>query len=270
MDELLASAFYIHHRGEMPQNIERIDSSEAAERAEKMCDHRETVFLDCGLIHDGISKFDHHQDAQLPCALKLVSQAFYSPEELGDLNELIELVDQVDRQGIFSLNDFSVIGQSREYMGISQSLLLRSFENSPLELMELMVPTVASMIKFEEEKIQARAWLQDPRHSRIVKLHNIHIMEYLERPPKELSRAIKAVDGDRIDQEMIHGVYSFDSKNPENRGLFRTHLGHEMLDFTKSNPSKPLFCHKNGFLLKFTPNDKEEWKIIIKESLIFS
>ncbi|MDC7222625.1 MAG: MYG1 family protein, partial [Spirochaetales bacterium] len=129
MDELLASALLRLHRGEPPEEVERIFPEEAAKRVREGHTGGNTYYLDCGLGYDPEKNlFDHHQDRELDSAAFLVLKHFFPHLKGTDLYRYIELISRVDNEGPKSLNDFDVIDESRFYFSMGQKLMLKAFE----------------------------------------------------------------------------------------------------------------------------------------------
>ena len=62
-------------------------------------------------------------------------------------------------------------------------------------------------------------------------------------------------------------VYGFDKTDSALRTLYRTDIGHDVLDFTRPEFTHLLFCHQGGFLARFRPSDDAEWKKAVAYSL---
>ncbi len=267
MDELLASALLSIHLNENPIEIARIPSRDAAVMVEKGEYSDTDWFLDCGMKYSPDQRlFDHHQDRDLGSAALLVFEAFFPHLQESELAEYIRLISRVDTGGIRVLDDYDVVGESQSYWSFSQKLLLKSFESEPLKILELFRAGLEDRIRFERAKKEAELWLQTEHHTEIFQLQGINVLVYHTRPPRELASPIRAVDGKIVDENEIHAILSFDDESEENRVLFRTNRGHDLLDFTLSAPKETRFCHQGGFLLKFTPENQQEWQQIILAS----
>lgn len=274
MDEVLAAALVALHREELPQRIERIPPREAARRTERLTSEdysQENLwFLDCGMQLDPARNlYDHHQDRETDSTALLIFNQFFSHLQETELHHYMKLVSRVDTRGAQTLDDFESLSESRSYWSFPQKMILRLFEDRPRDILELFVEGLRDKISFEEKKQKAREWLYRPGHIEIVPVApGLKALAYRRRPPSELVSALRSADSDIIDREDIYAVYSFDEENPETRILFRTNRGHEALDFTRAEPQKPLFCHAGGFLLKFIPQEENEWLSLSKKSFL--
>lgn len=269
MDELLASGLLALALKELPLEVMRIDAEDAAELVRNRLYKKNTWFIDCGLEYNPEEmKFDHHQDGDMDSAALLVFDHFF-PELRGtELHEYVSLISRVDTKGPRSLDDFEHISESRTYWSFTQSLWLRNFEENPIEIIELFSKGLADRIQFEQDKKEASLWLKTPGNVELVTIENIKVLRYREMPPVKLKSPIKSAQADLIDEEGISVTYGFDYKNPDNRVLFRSNFGHDHVDFNKSCPVSVSFCHKGGFLLKFTPENENEWLKLIAEALV--
>ncbi len=267
MDEVLASALLWIHKGEAPGEILRIPPRDAAVMVQEGKYSENDWFLDCGMAYDPEKHlFDHHHNSDLGSAARLVFEHFFPHLEQSELGEYINLVSRVDTGGLRVLDDYESVHETQQYWSFSQKLLLRQFEESPLSILEIYRSGLEDKILFEKAKQQAELWLQTEHHTDIVQVEGVNILVYNTPPPRELASPIRAVDGRIVDENDIHGILSFDEENTENRVLFRTNRGHDILDFTLSSPVKTQFCHQGGFLLKFRPSAEDEWKNIVKTS----
>jgi hypothetical protein len=95
-------------------------------------------------------------------------------------------------------------------------------------------------------------------------------LEYTEHPPESLVNGLKGIDREVIQAHQAAVIYGYDKTDPTVRTLYRTDIGHDLVDFTRSKPAEMLFNHQGGFLLRFKPADPEEWKRIIKASALES
>ena len=269
MDELLAIALLAQYKGSLPSEIIRIHQDESAEILQKEEQDENCYFIDCGLQLDPEKLlFDHHQSKDLGCAALLVFEHFY-PELLGsNLHEYIKLVSLVDTLGPSTLDDFKYKSETIYYFSFCQKLLLKQFEQNPILIVSIFVDGLKSMIEFEKEKEIAFKWIATGGNIKIEKLKNLNVLIYNKPPPKEISSAIKAVDGDIVDENEIDVVYSYDKDDERIRTLFRTIKGHKNLDLTFAKVNDTQFCHNSGFLLKFRPENSTEWENILKESIL--
>ncbi|OQY32986.1 MAG: hypothetical protein B6241_09515 [Spirochaetaceae bacterium 4572_59] len=269
IDEVLASALLSIHLGEEPTEIIRMSSQLASEKVKQSEPDPDVWFLDCGMVHDPERRlFDHHQDNQLGCAASLVFQEFFPHLQDSELADYIQLVSKVDTRGLRVLDDYDEVHESQSYWSFSQKLLMKSFETNPKAIVTLFREGLEDKIRFEQAKKKASLWLETEHHTEIQRVGEINVLLYHVQPPEELASAIRAVDGKIVDEHEIDAIYSFDDKEPENRVFFRTNGGHDRLDFTRSSPAHIAFCHQGGFLMKFIPENDQEWIKIIKASAL--
>ncbi len=268
MDELLGSALLALHLGEAPEQLERIPPQEAADRVTSGEIPENTYFIDCGLVLDSErGLFDHHQDRSLNSAALLIFNEYFSSMKNTELHDYIKLVSKVDTKGAMSLNDFDLVGESRDYFSFGQGVLLSTFQNNPMLVLEIFIAGLDDKISFEKLKQQAAEWLEEPGNMEILEIDGIKVIRYLKKAPSELVSPIRSVISKIADARNITAIISFDDKQPDVLTLFRTNFGHNSIDFSKSKPSKVVFNHKGGFLMKFIPSNDQEWIRLIKESL---
>lgn len=268
MDELLGSALLALHLEEIPENIERMDSQEAADLVAEGKTPQDTYFIDCGLVLDrerGL--FDHHQDRDLDSAVLLIFNEFFSYMKGTELHDYIKLVSKVDTKGAMSLDDFHLVSESRDYFSFGQGILLKTFENDPMLVLKIFIAGLDDKISFEKLKQKADIWLNEPGNIEILDVEHIKIIKYKKMAPSDLVAPIRSVISKIVDDNGITAILAFDNKQPDVLTLFRTNFGHDNIDFSKSNPSKTIFKHQGGFLMKFIPADENEWIKLIKESL---
>lgn len=266
MDELLAIALLSIHNKELPTEIIRIHPNEAIELISE--NSKDTYFIDCGLqFNPDKGHFDHHQSKDMPCAALLVFETYFKDLFNSKLHDYIKLVSSVDTKGPNSLDDFKYKSDTISYFSFPQKILLREFEDSPLLISKIFLDGITSIIDFEKEKELASIWMEQEENIKQVVIDNVNILIYNTPPPSELSGAVKAVDGDIVDENNIHVIYSYDKEDNTVRTLFRTFKGDDKVDFSKSTVNNTQFCHKGGFLLKFRPKDENEWSNIIKEAI---
>lgn len=269
MDELLGSAILALHMGEMPYEIIRLNAQEASEMVSSGELPDDTWYIDCGLQLDPKRKlYDHHQDRELGCSALLLFNEFFKDLDGTELHEYVKLVSKVDTKGAMSFDDFHLVSESRDYFSFSHKILLRSFEDNPMMVVELLLSGLKDKIAFEKAKQVAALWRQEPGNMEIVKHDGIKILTYLNKPPSELVSPLRSETGRVVDEHQISVVLSFDDKNPEIRTLYRTDFGHNHIHFARCHPSKTIFCHQGGFLLKFIPKDEKEWEQLVSESIV--
>ena len=267
IDELLAAALLAVYKNELPEKIIRINSQEASVLAESGEYDENTYFIDCGLVYDAEKNmFDHHQDINLSCSALLVFEHFFPELYDTNLHDYIKLVSRVDTGGIKALDDFDTASESRKYFSFSQNLILKKFEESPLQITGLFKEGLSEKIDFAAKRILASEWLYEKGNIGIAEVEDKKILVYKRRPPLDLFQAVRAEDSRIIDLNKADAAYSFDENSENVRTLFRTNHGHESLDFSRSEVSETVFCHKGGFLLKFIPSDEKEWEEIIRQS----
>jgi len=268
MDELLGSALLALHLEEIPENIERMDSQEAADIVANGKLPDDTYFIDCGLVLDSEKGlFDHHQNRDLDSAVLLIFDKFFSHMKGTELHDYIKLVSKVDTKGAMSLDDFHLVSESRDYFSFGQGILLKTFENDPMLVLKIFIDGLDDKISFEKLKQKADTWLKEPGNIEIVEVDYIKVIKYIKKAPSELVSAIRSVISKIVDDNDITAILSFDDKQPDILTFFRTNFGHDSIDFSNSEPSETIFNHKGGFLMKFIPADNDEWKRLIKESI---
>ena len=270
IDEVLAiAALAVSRKGELPSEILRMNSNEAAEMVESGRVPPNCWVIDCGLqFNPERHLFDHHQDGTLPSAALMIFTHFFPELEGSDLHSYFKLVSRVDTRGALSLDDSDVIGESRDYWSFSQQLLVRSFEQDPLSIIKLVAAGLSEKIDFEEEKKAAAEWAGFPGRLVSEEINGITALVYTEHPPIEVFNGLHGIDKDIIEEHQAAVVYGYDRKDPSIRTLYRTDIGHEILDFTRTEAEHTIFSHQGGFLLRFHPADRDEWKRIISESIL--
>jgi hypothetical protein len=269
MDELLAISLISIHKKELPSEIVRMNPQEAAILAESGNYSNDTYFIDCSLVHDSNrNMFDHHQDNDSPCSALLVFEHFFPELEDSDLHDYIKLVSKIDTRGIKSIDDFETANESRIYFSFSQKILLKYFEENPLAVIEIFQKGIEGKIEFAEKRKAASEWLSTDGNIKFSKIDGIKVIIYINRPPLDLCQAVRAEDSLLIDQYQADAIYSFDENREDVRTLFRTNHGYESVDFSRSEVSETVFCHKGGFLLKFVPGTDDEWIDVIKQSVL--
>lgn len=269
LDELLGSALLVIHLGKDPEEIQRINSQEAADLVSSGDFPENTYFIDCGLKLDSSKGlFDHHQDKNLDSAVLLIFDKYFQHLYGTELHDYIKLVSKVDTNGIMSLDDFHLTSESKDYFSFGQKILLNTFETDPLLILNIFVDGLIDKIEFEKAKQKAALWLAADGNIEIISIEGINIIKHLKKPPTELVSPLRSQISKIVDENDITAILSFDDKQPDVLVLFRTNYGHNNIDFSKSNPSVVIFNHQGGFFLKFIPSSKSEWLDIIKESLI--
>jgi hypothetical protein len=271
IDEILAIAVLAVYQGEQPEEILRLPSDDVAEMVNAGDVAADTWVVDCGLMLDSNRRlFDHHQDGTLPSAALLMFRHLFPELEGSDLSGYFELVSKVDTGGLRSLEDIDSVGESRDYWSFPQQVLVRVFEKDPAAVVNLVSVGLADKIEFEEEKTAAAEWVAVPGRLVDVKIGGLTALEYTEHPPESLVNGLKGIDREVIQEHQAAVIYGYDKTDPTVRTLYRTDIGHDLVDFTRSKPAEMLFNHQGGFLLRFKPADPEEWKRIVRASALGS
>ena len=272
IDEIMAIAVLAVFKGENPSAVHRLSAEELMPFLESGEPPPDTWVIDCGLIHDPDRRlFDHHQDREHPSAA-LLMLGHYFPELLDtDLGKNFALISKADTQGLRSLEDGADAGdsggESRDYWSFIARLLIKTFEEKPLTVIETAAHGLAETITFEDIKRSAREWIAVEGRLVPVQVAGLSVLEYRVPPPEELVNGLKAIDGELIETHQAAAVYGFDKSDPDIRTLYRTDIGHNRLDFTRAEFTRPLFCHQGGFLARFKPSDGTEWKRVLEHSL---
>jgi hypothetical protein len=269
IDEILGCALLALHLNEDPEMVERINSQNVGQMVADGSIPQNTYVIDTGLVLDSKKKlFDHHQDGKLPSSALLIFNEFFSHLEGTELHDYVKLVSRVDTQNITSLNDYSPVSETNDYWSFMHEMLVRTFEDNPMIVLTIMIGGIKDKIEFEQAKRQASIWRQEPGNIEITSIGSLNILVYLKQPPSELKSALKAETEHLIEEKGISITFSIDDKNPEIRNLYRTQIGHHLVDFTRCHPANTLFIHPGGFFLKFIPAEDTEWVKIVKEALI--
>ncbi len=268
MDELLASALLALHLDEEPEEVQRIDSQEAANLVSVGAYDENTYFIDCGMVFDSARKmYDHHQDRDCSSAGLLVFDEFFPHLKDTDLHKYMELVSKVDTRGAMSLDDFEHISESRDYLTFSQGILLRSFSDDPMPVLRIFIEGLRDKIEFEQLKAEAVMWLEEDGNIESESIEGLNIMRYLIQPPSKLVSPLRSAIGRWVDEHEVSAILSFDDKIPGVMTLYRTDFGHNLIDLSKSEPAQQIFNHYGGFLMKFKPADENEWKALIRAAI---
>ncbi|MDA3811945.1 MAG: MYG1 family protein [Spirochaetaceae bacterium] len=269
MDELLGSALLALYLGEDPDTVIRMDPQEVSKMVDEGNIPEMSYLVDCGLVFDKERRlFDHHQDEKLDCAALLIFNEFFQHLFDTELHEYVKLVSKVDTKGAMSLDDFHLVSESRDYFSFSHNILLKSFENDPKMVIQLLMAGLEDKISFEKAKKVAALWRKEPGNIEIVSLDGLKVLRYLKKPPAELRSPLRSEMNQIIEEHNISVTSSFDEKVEGAETLFRTDYGHNHIDFNRSVPDQTLFCHKGGFLLKFMPSRENEWKKLVNEALV--
>jgi len=267
IDEIMAIAALSVHRGEYPSEISRINSNEAAEIVSSGKIPANCWVIDCGLkFNPELRLFDHHQERELPSAALMVFNHLFPELEGSDLHSYFELVSRVDTRGARSLEDFENTGESRDYWSFPHQILVRLFEKDPITVIDVVARGLSEKIDFEEVKKAADEWVGFPGRLITEEINGLIVLVYTEHPPIEVFDGLHGIDRQIIADNNAAIVYGYDKNDPSIRTLYRTDIGHELLDFTRTEARNTVFSHQGGFLLRFRPSDKDEWRRIIAES----
>lgn len=269
IDEILAIAALAAHKDELPTGIIRLPSEESAALVSDGDIPENCWVIDCGLEFDSSRLlFDHHQDRDLPSAALMVFRHLFPELENTDLAKYFELVSLVDTRGMRGLDDFEALGESRDYFGFTQQILTKVFEVNPLAVIEIVALGLSEKIRFEDEKKAAVEWVAVPGRLIDLDIGGVKVLEYTEQPPIEIADGLKGIDSRIIEEHKAAVVYGYDKKDAGIRTLYRTDIGHNLVDFTRADISDPQFCHQGGFLARFRPSEVEEWKRLVAESVL--
>ncbi len=269
IDEVLAIAALAVYRGESPAEIRRMNSNDAAEMVDAGSVPANCWVIDCGLEYNPERRlFDHHQDKELPSAALMLFNHLFPELEGSDLHTYFELVSKVDTKGARSLADSEVVGESRDYWSFSQQLLVRIFENDPSTVLNIVARGLSEIINFEEVKKAAAEWVAFPGRLVTEDIGGVTVLTYMEHPPIEVFDGLHGIDRNIINENGAAVVYGYDKKDPSIRTLYRTDIGHDILDFSRAEARYVVFNHQGGFLMRFRPANKDEWRRIVAESII--
>ena len=114
---------------------------------------------------------------------------------------------------------------------------------SQQQCLDLPLGGIKDKIEFEEAKKQASIWRKEPGNIEIISIESLNILIYLKKPPSELTSAIKSEMKLLMKQNEILVTFSMDDKNPEAKTLYRTEIGQNKVDFTRSHSANTLFKH---------------------------
>ncbi|MBP5202875.1 MYG1 family protein [bacterium] len=221
--------------------------------------------LDCGMKFDGVRFFDHHQfesTDDVDCAFSLIAKTF-APWVLTDekFGPVVERVRVQDNFGIAAAE--KKFGNADEWI-VSESVLTELFEKEPLKIAKILAEGFVKRLSDNLETKEAEAWIR--KNTRIELLENgINVLVCDTSPFKEGFSIIayNAASSRYINEKKIEVAYGWNGDGSDARTLFRTKLGEKSLDFTKSDPNAPVFCHNSGFLLVFNPSDDCEYRKLV-------
>ncbi len=269
MDEVLGAALLALHLEEMPETLERIDAKDAEKIVSSDIVPDDTYFIDCGLVRDSErGLYDHHQDRALDSSALQIFDEFFPHLKDTDFHEFIKLVSRVDRKGAMSLDDFGQINESRDYFSFNHDVILRTFEDDPLLILKIISIRLKDKFAFEELRKEASCWLLEPGNIEVVRVGSLNVIQYLVKPSPDIVSPLKYEIKTLAEENEVSAILSFDPKREDARTLFRTDYGHYRIDFSRSEPGSPLFIHPGGFLMKFLPENNEEWKRLVLESIL--
>ncbi|MBF9017850.1 MULTISPECIES: MYG1 family protein [unclassified Oceanispirochaeta] len=269
LDELVASALLALVRERQPDEIIRQENRDTEKLIAENALEKDDWVLDCGMVYDPARQmFDHHQDGTLPSTALMIFDEYFPELKNSRLHDSLILLSRVDTGGIQALNDYGNLDESGSYCSFSQKLLLKGFELDPLDAVRMVSEALRDNIAFEHMRNKALVWLENEEHTEVLDFGAVKVLSYRVCPPVELASALRSADKEMVDELSIAAVFSFDEKNTAGRALFRTGHGLDFLDFTQCRPSNTIFCHPGGFLLKFEPSTEEEWKTLLKDSIV--
>ena len=265
-DEMVAAAILVAAKGLDQYEIIRTQQEDFSDIGE------EDYVLDTGGRHDGIKYFDHHQredEVAGECAATLVAKAF-APELLTDgvWGDYLKRLALQDTKGLRAVE--TAIGARVSQFLLMEFGLVKLFERSPKEAVELVADMIRDRMSFLASVRDAADWIEEFTEIISVEGHNAL---YLTRNYAEEgieSFVINAAQAKILDANSVVATVSFDPRDPsgKTRTLFRTRQGEDVgVDFNKATPAEPKFCHKGGFLLNFVPADEEEWKGLLVQAL---
>lgn len=231
--------------------------------------------VDTGGKYDKEKYFDHHQDEEAvngKCAATLVAETFF-PEmldhkKLGPFLKRIELQDNGGAKNIESEFGFDMRDLS-PFMFL-ESGLKKEFEQNPTAITKLIASIVQNILDFDKEVEAAVKWLNTT--TRIETINGIKILVNEINPyganlpfgQDALNAAKKSINFEKVNID-----YTFcERDNGKSQILYRCDNAYNLVDFNQSTASNTLFCHKNGFLLRFIPEDENEWKHLIEEAQV--
>jgi hypothetical protein len=269
IDEVLGSALLAIHLNEAPEMVERINTQDVARMVGDGEIPENTYVIDTGLVLDSQRRlFDHHQDGKLPSAALLIFNEFFPHLEGTELHDYVKLVSRVDTQNLTSLNDYTAVSESNDYWSFTHKILVRTFEENPMLVLNIMIAGIKDKIEFEQAKKSASIWRKEPGNIEIIHIESVNVLIYLKKPPSKLTSPLKSEMNPLMEENKISVTVSIDDKNPEVRTMYRTQIGQDIVDFTRCHPANTIFNHPGGFFLKFIPTDDNEWVKLVKEALI--
>ena len=231
----------------------------------------EDFVVDCGREHDGKRLFDHHQFGggyDVPCALTLVCRAFASwLLEDAKYKVFFERIRVQDTQGLPTAE--KVYGSSAPYSE-SEWAWIHRFEECPLIVAQMLAKEICDRKAEIDEAERAKEWLST--RYRIELVNDLTVVAVEENPFKAgfsvnaFNLALNAV----ADAEVADITYGWIPDDPAGTGrtLFRTKVGTAKgVNFCKAKSSNLVFCHNSGFLLTLQPENEQEYRRLIKDSI---
>lgn len=260
-DEMWASALLIASKPD-------IEFTEIIRDANRIGEASENDFiLDCGMKFDGIRFFDHHQLEScetVDCALTLIAKTF-APWVFSDqkFSSLIERVRVQDNFGIPAAEQ--KFGKSASWLA-SEFVLIGLFEKEPLNTAKMLAGGFVARAAEIREIEEAGKWIES--NTRIEFMKGGFKMLVCESSPFKDGFSINGFNAAStvyICRNKVNVVYGWATDGSDARTLFRTRSGNG-IDFTKSAPEHPVFCHKGGFLLIFNPETEFEYRKLVLQA----
>jgi len=226
--------------------------------------------LDCGMKHDGEHYFDHHQfesTEDVDCTFTLIAKTF-APWVLTD-EKFASLAERVRIQDNFGIAVAEKkFGNADEWI-VSESVLTELFEKEPMKIAKILAEGFVKRLSDNLETKDAEAWIR--KNARIELLGNgINVLVCETSPFKEgfSIAAYNTASSRYINEKKIEVAYGWNGDGSDTRTLFRTRQGEKYIDFTKSAPDVPVFCHNSGFLLVFNPSDDCEYRKLVRQACV--
>ena len=263
-DEMWASGLLIASKPET-------EFTEIIRDAKRISEAADNDFvLDCGGKFDGVRLFDHHQfesTEDVDCTFTLIAKTFapwiITDEKFGPLLERVRVQDNFGLAA--ARNKF---GKGDEWI-VSESVMIELFEQEPLKIAKILADGFLKRQSDILEIDKAEKWIRE--NSRIESLGSgLNVLICCTSPFKEGFSAIayNAASSRYINENNIEVSYGWNGDGSDERTLFRTKLGEKYLNFTKSDPAAPVFCHNSGFLLVFNPSDECEYRKLIRQACV--
>ena len=261
-DEMWASALLIASKPEIEFTEIIRDAKRAGEASEN------DFVLDCGMKFDGVRFFDHHQfesTEDADCTFTLIAKTF-APWVLSD-EKFAPLAGRVRVQDNFGVAAAEKkFGKSSEWIA-SEFVLTGLFEKEPLKIAELLAEGFRKRKEELREIDEIAKWIESNTGIEVME-NGIKVLVCEKSPFKNGFSAVayNAASSSYVAEKKIEAVYGWNSDGSDERTLFRTKFGEKYLDFTKSAPDEPVFCHNSGFLLVFNPSCGGEYRKLILQA----